>query len=367
MARFRRMLLGLLPGPKRPAEILNETDARLERRPYSARNKPRRTAMRQRCPSCCVAANMALASFLVLTSPSRMFSQDAVTLTQQGLELMTQGRYREAEMPLLRALELAGLANPTALYNVASVYHRQGRLREAERLHRLALEKIERVRGPFHSEVAQSLNDLGAIYCSLGRYSQAVAEFERALQILDRNPSDKLVATVLNNLAAIYYEIGQHDRAEGILRRALAVAESRRDEGRSDVPYILSSLGRIYFARKQYVEAESVFQRVVAISAGTLGVQHPDYAMALSNLALVYLRQKRFREAQPLGESAIAILERSAGREAPALAVPLEIYAEVLKALGRKSEARAIAQRAKSFVRPNAGTVDVIALRERRR
>src|SRR5258706_11608036 len=142
-----------------------------------------------------------LGSILVFTCPGRLHSQDAVTLAQQGLELMNQGRYREAEAPLLRALELAGPENPTAVYNLAALYHRQGRLSEAERLHRRALEVIERERGPrergpYDGEVAQSLNDLGAIYRSLGRHSQAIAGLERALQILDRNPAGELAANV---------------------------------------------------------------------------------------------------------------------------------------------------------------------------
>src|SRR5215471_510876 len=106
--------------------------------------------------------------------PIYVLAQDAVSLTQQGLELMRQGRYREAEAPLAEALKLVGPENPTALYNLASDYHRQGRYQEAERLHRTVLEQLERTYGPDDIQVAQSLNDLGAIYRSTGRYSQAI-------------------------------------------------------------------------------------------------------------------------------------------------------------------------------------------------
>ena len=73
------------------------------------------------------ASHIILGSILVFTCPAWLQSQDAVALARQGLELMNQGRYREAEVPLLRALELAGPENPTAVYNLAALYHRQGR------------------------------------------------------------------------------------------------------------------------------------------------------------------------------------------------------------------------------------------------
>ncbi len=306
------------------------------------------------------AMRIVLGSLLVFLCAGRLHSQDIVALTQPGLELMNQGLFREAESPLLQALKLAGPDSPAAVYNVASLYHRQGRFSEAMRLHRHALELIERGSGPFHLDVAQSLNDLGAIYRSLGRHSQAIAALERALRILDRNPSGELTATVLNNLGAAYYEIGHFAKSEEIAQRALAAAEQ---DGGSEVPYLLSTLGHGYVARKQYSNAEDVYRRAISLLAEAHGVQHPDYALALSNLAALYQRQRRFRESVPLLESAIEILEKSAGCNSPVLGVPLDRYAEVLRGLGRKAEAREVARRAKSIVRPGAGTVDVAVLR----
>src|SRR5258708_4179230 len=74
-------------------------------------------------------------SILVILSTGRLHSEDAVAFTKQGLELMNQGRFLEAESPLLQALKLAGPENSTAIYNLASVYHRQGRLSAAHSLH----------------------------------------------------------------------------------------------------------------------------------------------------------------------------------------------------------------------------------------
>lgn len=214
-----------------------------------------------------------------------VLAQDALTPTRKGLELMDQSRFGEAEGFLRRALEIAGPADSTAAYNLASLYHRQGRFLEAERLHRVALEHIERTHGPFDPEVAQSLNDLGALYRSLGKHSQAIAMLERAVLILDRNPPQKFAGAVFNNLGNAYIDIGQYMKAESMFRRSLAIIESGQYEDPSNHAYILSGLGRIYALRKQYVEAEAAHRKALAIFGSTLGSRHPEYPLAQTNLA----------------------------------------------------------------------------------
>jgi tetratricopeptide (TPR) repeat protein len=305
--------------------------------------------------------------FLALACCSVMLAQEALTPTRKGLELMGQARYGEAEEFLHRPLEIAGPADSTAVYNLANLYHRQGRFLEAERLHRLALEQIERNQGPLDPEVAQSLNDLGALYRSVGRYSQAIEALERAVLILERNPPQKFACTVFNNLGTAYIDIGQYAKAESMICRALAVIEFGRYEDASDLGYTLSCLGRVHALRKNYVEAEAAYSKALAIFGATVGSRRPEYALAQTNLALVYERQQRSRKALPLFESAINILEGSYGRESPVLTSVLCGYAKAMRHIGRKSEARQIARRAKSMAGPRIGTVDVATLRHQRR
>jgi tetratricopeptide (TPR) repeat protein len=293
-------------------------------------------------------------------------SQDAGALSAQGLTLMGQGRYAEAEIVLTQALAKAGPIDATALYNLAAVYHREGKLQEARRLHLAALEIIERERGQFSLEVAQSLNDLGSIDRSLGQYSRAIKSLDRAVGMIDETGAPGLLATVLNNLGAAYYEAGQYTKAEAVLLRGLALAESSSGRAREEIPYLLSGVGRIYLDRKRFAEAEAVFERDVIALAASVGVQHPDYAIALHNLATANQRQKRFRTAEPLEEHAISILEKSLNPTTPLLAAPLKSYVEILKGLGRNAEAREVARRAKLIGPGNVGIVDVTTLRRTR-
>ena len=65
---------------------------------------------------------MVAGCFFALAFSDSLLSQDAGVPTRQGFELMNQGRYREAEEFLLPAFEIAGPANATAVYNLASLY-----------------------------------------------------------------------------------------------------------------------------------------------------------------------------------------------------------------------------------------------------
>ena len=157
------------------------------------------------------------------------------------------------------------------------------------------------------------MNDLGALYRSVGRYSQAIEALERAVLILERNPPQKFACTVFNNLGSAYIDIGQYAKAESMIRRALAVIEFGRSEDASDLGYTLSCLGRVHALRKNYVEARA-YSKALAIFGATVGSRRPEYALAQTNLALVYERQQRSRESLPLFKSAINILEGSYGQ-----------------------------------------------------
>jgi tetratricopeptide (TPR) repeat protein len=63
----------------------------------------------------------------------------------------------------------------------------QERYAEAEALHLRAIAIREKSLGPDRPDVAQSLNNLGKLYCLQQRYAEAEPLFERALSIRERS------------------------------------------------------------------------------------------------------------------------------------------------------------------------------------
>jgi tetratricopeptide (TPR) repeat protein len=118
--------------------------------------------------------------------------EEALQLNQQVLQLLNQGQYAAA-MPF------------------------------AER----SLAIREKVLGPEHPDVAQSLNNLAELYRKLGNYSQAEPLYQRSLAILEKvmGKEHPLVALSLNNLALLYQEMGNIARTLEFLSRGTNIEE----------------------------------------------------------------------------------------------------------------------------------------------
>ncbi len=83
--------------------------------------------------------------------------------------------------------------------------------------------------GPEHPDVAQSLNNLAALYDDQGRYAEAEPLYQRSLAIWEKalGPAHPHVATSLENYAALLRQTACADEAERMWARANAIrAES---------------------------------------------------------------------------------------------------------------------------------------------
>jgi CHAT domain-containing protein len=79
-----------------------------------------------------------------------------------------------------------------SLNNLAALYSSQGRYSEAEPLYRQALEMRKRLLGDNHPSVATSLNNLAALYSSQGNIAQVLEFLEAGLQVEEQNLTTNL-------------------------------------------------------------------------------------------------------------------------------------------------------------------------------
>ena len=103
----------------------------------------------------------------------------------------------------------------------------------AERALRLALKLQEAHLGPVHSDVANTLNDLGVVCDILGRPDEAEFLYRRALGIARRTlaADHPYIATSLQNLSNLYRAQGKAEKlaklADGLSQRS-GLAPARR-------------------------------------------------------------------------------------------------------------------------------------------
>ena len=126
---------------------------------------------------------------------------------------------------------------------------------------------------------------LGRVYRGTGRYREAAAEFEQAIE---QEPTNDRAYV---ELATTYSRLGNPAQAEATYRRAIKLR-----------PRYWASynwLGVFYYQRAQYREAAEMFEQVVALA--------PDNARGLYNLSAAYVGEGRYNDAITVLEHSIAV------------------------------------------------------------
>jgi Flp pilus assembly protein TadD len=112
-------------------------------------------------------------------------------------------------------------------------------------------------------------------YKQEGRFSEAIAEFERALE---SEPDNHFI---LSHLAHIYQQQGKLEEASRLIDRALKASPAN--------PFAHSIKGEILFQRGNMEDAAAIFEEVLNLK--------PDDAYAHSKLGVIYRKQDRTEEA----------------------------------------------------------------------
>lgn len=115
------------------------------------------------------------------------------------------------------------------LNNLAVLYGKRGKYKEAEPLCKRALEIREKVLGTEHPDVAKQLNNLALLCQNQGKYSEVERYYERALHIYQSQlgPDDSNVAKTKNNLASCYLKQGKYRQAEALYKEILSRAHAK--------------------------------------------------------------------------------------------------------------------------------------------
>jgi esterase/lipase superfamily enzyme/Tfp pilus assembly protein PilF len=298
-----------------------------------------------------IAIAVLLAGFLSAL-PAR--SDELGALSDQVQQLYQAGKYSEAVPVAQQALALAeklhGPDHPdvaNSLNHLAALYGTQGRYADAEPLYRRSLAIREKALGPDHPDVARSLNNLAGLYDDEGRYADAEPLYKRALAIDEKalGPDDTVVATMLNNLAALYHDEGRYTDTEPLLKRSLAIREKALGPDNPDVARSLNNLAGLYHDEGRYADAEPLYKHALAVREKALGPDHPDVAQSLNNLAALYGTQGRYADAEPLLKRSLAIDEKALGPDHPDVANSLSNLAALYHDEGRYPDAEPLMKR----------------------
>jgi len=230
-----------------------------------------------------------------------------------------------------RTLGMEHPLTATGLSNLGNVRYLQGKFADAETAHRRALGIREKVLGPNHPDTATSLNNLANVLfeqgkdertsaadqrarASSGQRVQSVSEVEglyrRALAIQERvlGPEHPALANTLNNLAALLDQQGKFTESEPLQRRALAILEKALGPLHPDTAATLTTLAVSLDRQNKIIESEQVYLRAVEVSRNAGNPR--TLLLNTSRLGFALAKRGRYREALPYYREAIDTLDR---------------------------------------------------------
>ncbi|HXD34595.1 MAG TPA: tetratricopeptide repeat protein [Pyrinomonadaceae bacterium] len=187
----------------------------------------------------------------------------------------------EEVLPLYRVLgDRSGEA--IALNNVGAVYDSLGESRKALDYYTQAL-SLRRTDGDRQGEVA-TLNHIGGIYSDLGDKQKALEYFMQALPLYRVVGDRRGEAITLNNVGAIYNSLGERSRALDYFRQALLLIRAVGD--RQGEVVTLNNIGRIYSDLGEKQSALDYFTQALSITGAD--TDRVGQAITLNNIGLIY-------------------------------------------------------------------------------
>lgn len=215
---------------------------------------------------------------------------------------------------------------------------RQGNFGGADKLLRQAAKSATDVFGAEDPAVANLLRLHGAALSALGQHKDAIAQFEKALAIVEGTlgPTDTLAAATQTDLGNALRAAGRLADAEACLARAAnAPGLSPRDTSR-----VNGSLALTQQERRRYDEAEASYSRCIETLRSLPSARH-ELATAYNNYAELMQVQGKLTAAQLLLEEAI-VIKNDFDPKSPSLAFTCANLAANLYLQGKFQEAEPI-------------------------
>lgn len=239
----------------------------------------------------------------------------------------SDGDLSTAESLYKQALEVAEASQrpvmiATALNNLAGLYIEADRSTDAIALFERALELRKSALGVDAEMTLKSEERLSAAYATAGRWEAAERTQRQALESYRRvAPKSTAVAETLNAIAVACRHQGKYDEADRTYSEALEVLKANSEDKSKAASQVLHDWGFMRKEQGRNQEAEALLRQSLSLRENTL--EYMDIANTLDQLADVYTAEGREIEAADASTRQVALVERKVRLEAPKKKVAL--------------------------------------------
>lgn len=266
----------------------------------------------------------------------------------QNLYQLAENWYLQGSSTIRNRLGEEHLDVAAIFNNQALLYQSMGRYTEALPLYERALKIYNQLSKGENPGIAAIYNNLAFLYEATGRYVEALDLYQKTLEVYKRvlGEVDPVVASTLSNLGLLYQSLGDYKHAEALFRQALDIRERLLGREHPQTASSFNNLAGIYADQGLYDEAESLYQQALKMFRHLFGEKHPNFAASLNNLAGLYQFMGRYREAEPLYHQVLEIYRCLFGDNHPIVATTLNNLASIYKSMRRYNEAEPLYQQA---------------------
>jgi len=281
--------------------------------------------------------------------------EEAIAILRRVGALYARGAYNEAlamAAPLRRTLFSSfppgDVLIASAVANLAELHTKLGELREAEALHREALERVPQTAGERSECYATTLANAGNFSLAAGDPARAEGLHRRALDIRRGLYGDRhaMTAESTSSLGFVLAQLGRPDLAEPLYRTALETFRETVGPSHAEHAKTLHNMGILVGQSGRFPESETALVESLSTRRAVLAPKHPEIAQGLASLGTLYVVSQRAALAEPVYREALEISRQALGDDAVETSTRAVDLAVALRALGRGPEAVPLLRRA---------------------
>jgi tetratricopeptide (TPR) repeat protein len=250
-----------------------------------------------------------------------------------------------------RARRILGSDDPAlyaALNDLGTVYETMDRGTDAVRVVTESLEGRRRLLGEKDGLVLATMSHLALAYDRAGDTQKALSLDLEALRFAETlaDPPRMTMIELCNNIGATYQDLNRDAEAEPYLRRAAGLAETWIGPDNPATLTLQANLAGLESKLGDPAKGRQILERVVAVRTKLLGQDASDTLTARYAFWDTYRFEKRYREAAAGYLPLLADIERALGAKHWLATQTRAMLGTILLADGRAAEALPYAERA---------------------
>jgi len=233
--------------------------------------------------------------------------------------------YAKAAIELMDDKELAAPDVEARSYNqLGLVETDNSNFREAIALFERALELTEHESVSIEAR-ATILGNFGSVYDEQGDFDKALDYYSKGIALLreDGNTTRyrEQLARLYNYIGITHRKMGEFDKALQFYERELEINLELRGQGHPSVARVYTNIGGIYYYRGDYGQAIQYFKRAAESTELVFGDTHPRVGLIYNNIGAVYYEQGNYEQAVAYMEKSAEIKRKTQGEDHPDLAL----------------------------------------------